>query len=83
MSTNEVISVLMLLTLTGAMLIGFPVAFTLAGVAVLFALGGSLIGQFDMFFFAAVPSRFFGVMTNEILVAVPFRSSLVLTVGSA
>ena len=71
MSTNEVISVLMLLTLTGAMLIGFPVAFTLAGVAVLFALGGSLIGQFDMFFFAAVPSRFFGVMTNEILVAVP------------
>lgn len=71
MAPNEVISILMLLTLSVAMLIGFPVAFTLAGVAVLFALGGSLIGQFDMFFFAAVPSRFFGVMTNEILVAVP------------
>ncbi|MCZ6814230.1 MAG: TRAP transporter large permease subunit [Alphaproteobacteria bacterium] len=64
-------SIMLLITLCGMMLLGFPVAFTLSGVAVLFALIGSLIGEFDMIFYAAVPSRFFGIMSNEILVAVP------------
>ena len=61
----------MLVTLCASMLIGFPVAYTLSGVAVLFAIGGYAIGEFDMFFYAALPSRFFGIMTNEVLVAVP------------
>ena len=61
----------MLVSLCASMLIGFPVAFTLSGVAVLFALGGFAMGEFDMFFYAAIPSRFFGIMTNEVLVAVP------------
>ncbi|MBE0493846.1 MAG: C4-dicarboxylate ABC transporter, partial [Thiomicrospira sp.] len=33
-----------------ALIIGFPVAFTLAGVSLLFALGASLFGVFDMAF---------------------------------
>ena len=71
MTTPEILSVLMLVTVCVTMMFGFPVAFTLSGVAVLFALGGSLLGEFDMFFYAAIPSRYFGVMTNEVLVAVP------------
>ncbi|RMF98845.1 MAG: TRAP transporter large permease subunit [Gammaproteobacteria bacterium] len=53
------------------MLAGFPVAFTLAGVALLFAFGGALAGVFDTAFLATMPSRVFGIMGNETLVAVP------------
>ena len=71
MITPEFLSISMLIVLCLTMLIGFPVAFTLSGIGVLFALIGSLLGEFDLFFYAAVPSRYFGIMTNEILVAVP------------
>ena len=71
MTTPEILSVLMLVTVCVTMMFGFPVAFTLSGVAVLFAFGGAALGEFDLFFYAAIPSRYFGVMTNEILVAVP------------
>lgn len=51
---------------------GFPVAFTLAGVALAFATLGSLFGAFDLnLLVGAMPSRIIGVMTNEVLVAVP------------
>ncbi len=71
MDSAHVLSMVMLLAVCGAMLAGFQVAFTLAGVGVLFALVGQSMGVFDMLFFNALPSRFFGVMTNELLVAVP------------
>lgn len=71
MPLNEILAILLLLTVCGTMLMGFPVAYTLAGVAVFFAFLGKALGQFDLFFFTAVPSRFFGVMSNEVLVAVP------------
>ena len=61
----------MFLTVVAILLTGFPVAFTLAGVALLFALGGMLTGAFDSHYLSAMPSRLFGVMTNETLVAVP------------
>jgi len=64
-------SIMLLITICVVMLFGYPVAFTLSGVAVLFAVIGSLMGEFDIIFYAAIPSRFFGVMSNEILVAVP------------
>ena len=50
---------------------GFPVAFTLAGVALLFGLIGHGLGAFDTSFFFALPQRIFGTMTNEVLIAVP------------
>ncbi len=71
MPLNEVLSILLLIAVCGVMMLGFPVAFTLAGVSVLFALIGAALGAFDVVFFHAIPSRFFGVMTNEVLVAVP------------
>ena len=54
-----------------ALLAGFPVAFTLAGVALIFALLGIMAGIFDPAFLSAFPSRLFGIMSNETLIAVP------------
>ena len=54
-----------------ALMAGFPVAFTLAGVALLFAGIGMLTGTFDPVFLEAFPNRVFGIMTNETLIAVP------------
>ena len=71
MATADIMSVLLLATVCATMMLGFPVAFTLSGVAVAFALIGSSLGVFDIVFYAALPSRFFGIMSNEILVAVP------------
>jgi tripartite ATP-independent transporter DctM subunit len=50
---------------------GFPVAFSLAGTALVFAFGGIVIGEFDSNFLFTLPSRLFGVMTNDTLIAVP------------
>jgi tripartite ATP-independent transporter DctM subunit len=53
------------------MLAGYPVAFTLAGVSLVFAAVGALFGFFEPGYLAAMPSRIFGIMNNETLVAVP------------
>ena len=52
--------------------LGFPVAFSLGGVAILFALIGSLFGEFSWAFFNAMPSRIFGIMSNYTLLAIPY-----------
>ena len=52
--------------------IGFPVAFSLGGVAILFAVIGSAVGEFSFGFFSAMPSRIFGIMSNYTLLAIPY-----------
>ena len=69
---GETLSVLMLIALTGALMIGFPVAFTIGGVAVIFAGIGIALGALDSSYFHALPSRLFGIMKNEALIAVPY-----------
>ncbi|MBT5032624.1 MAG: TRAP transporter large permease subunit [Proteobacteria bacterium] len=54
-----------------ALLLGYPVAFTLAGVALLFASGGIISGYFDPALLKAMPERVYGTMVNETLIAVP------------
>ncbi len=54
-----------------ALLAGYPVAFTLAGVSLIFASVGAVLGIFEMAYLEALPSRVFGVMNNETLIAVP------------
>jgi tripartite ATP-independent transporter DctM subunit len=68
---GEVLSLLMFATTCGVLLLGFPVAFSLAGTAFAFALLGSQLGVFDLRLLGGLPSRYFGVMVNEVLVAVP------------
>jgi len=50
---------------------GFPVAFSLAGTSLAFAGIGMLTGTFDAAFLGAVPNRFYGIMVNTNLFAVP------------
>jgi len=64
-------SILLFLLVVLAMLAGYPVAFTLAGVSLLFALVGTAAGFFDPAYLAALPSRIFGIISNETLIAVP------------
>ena len=66
------LALLMFIATCGVLLLGFPVAFTLAGVPLIFAFIGTSFHVFDLnLLFGAIPSRFVGVMTNEVLVAVP------------
>ncbi len=51
---------------------GYPVAFALAGTALLFAAIGSATGHFDWVLLRAMPERTFGTMSNYTLLAVPF-----------
>ena len=62
---------LMFISVVLVLLAGYPVAFTLSGVALLFALGGTVLGVFDPGFLGAMPSRIFGIMGNQTLIAVP------------
>ena len=50
---------------------GFPVAFALSGSALIFAGLTYTFGVFDPIFMSALPERFFGILTNEALIAVP------------
>jgi len=67
----EQLAVWMMLAVCLVLLLGYPVAFSLAGTALVFASLGALVGHFDSAFLEAVPNRLYGIMTNETLVAVP------------
>jgi tripartite ATP-independent transporter DctM subunit len=53
------------------LLSGYPVAFTLAGTALAFTFIGEATGTFDPAFLQALPNRLYGIITNQILIAVP------------
>jgi tripartite ATP-independent transporter DctM subunit len=67
----EIMALSLFLVVGLSLMGGFPVAFTLAGVALIFAAIGTLLGSFDPAFLGALPNRIFGIMTNETLIAVP------------
>jgi tripartite ATP-independent transporter DctM subunit len=67
----ELISLYMFLAVCLLLMLGYPVAFTLAGTALAFAVGGILAGVFDAGFLSAFPGRVFGTITNTTLIAVP------------
>lgn len=67
----EYLDLLMFAAAAGLLMLGFPVAFTLAGIALMFGLIGLATGHFSYSEFLPYPQRIFGTMTNQILVAVP------------
>jgi TRAP-type mannitol/chloroaromatic compound transport system permease large subunit len=71
MAIAEILDIAMFATACLFLLAGFPVAFTLAGTALIFAILGAALGVFDLSFLGAFPQRIFGTMTNETLIAVP------------
>ncbi|MCP1170134.1 TRAP transporter large permease [Limimaricola litoreus] len=68
---GEILSGLMFFGIIGFLMMGFPVAFTLAGVSLLFGLVGWAVGVFDPSNFGSLPGRYIGFMSSEVLVAVP------------
>src|SRR5690606_12650769 len=68
---GEILAGVMFFAVIGVLLLGFPVAFTLAGTALIFGAAGMLLGVFDPSNFSSLANRYIGFMTNEVLVAVP------------
>ena len=54
------------------LLIGYPVAFSLAAVGLFFAAIAIEHGYFTMALLQALPERVFGIMSNDLLLAIPF-----------
>ena len=67
----EIIPLLLLVLICLALLFGYPVAFTLSGVSILFALVCIPFGIFDESILKSIPLRIFGIMNNVTLLAVP------------
>ncbi len=61
----------MVVALCGLLMAGYPVALTLGGVSLAFAVLGHVLGVMNFAFLGALPQRVFGVMTNEVLLAIP------------
>ncbi|UCE89480.1 MAG: TRAP transporter large permease subunit [Pseudomonadota bacterium] len=68
---SEAMALAMFVTLCVVLLAGYPVAFSLGGTALAFAVLGNLTGSFDAAFLSALPNRLYGIMTNGTLIAVP------------
>ena len=68
---GEILAGLMFFGIIGFLMLGFPVAFSLAGVSLMFGAVGMWFGVFDPSNFGSLANRYIGFMTNEVLVAVP------------
>jgi tripartite ATP-independent transporter DctM subunit len=71
MPLAETLAVLMVVAVIVTLMAGYPVALTLAGVSLMFALLGHMLGAMGLGILGALPQRIFGVMTNETLLAIP------------
>ncbi|MCW8109680.1 TRAP transporter large permease subunit [Alteromonas ponticola] len=67
----EWMAVVLFLVICFVLLFGYPVALTLAGTSLIFAGIGVWSGSFDPSYLNALPSRFYGILTNQTLMAVP------------
>ena len=71
MGLAEILAIVMVVALCGLLMAGYPVALTLGGVSLAFAVLGHVLGVMSFAFLGALPQRVFGVMTNEVLLAIP------------
>ncbi|HKM38616.1 MAG TPA: TRAP transporter large permease subunit [Thiopseudomonas sp.] len=68
---SEVLAIGLFLAICLTLVMGYPVAFVLGGVSLLFAMIGAATGVFEPVFLQALPNRLFGIMNNQTLLAVP------------
>lgn len=68
----DLMAPLMFLGLVAFLLLGYPVAFSLAANGLLFAMVGTHLGYFGLEQLQALPERVFGIMSNATLLAIPF-----------
>ena len=67
----ELLAILMVVAVCCLLFAGYPVALTLGGVSLAFAALGHITGAMSFSFLGALPQRVYGVMTNEVLLAIP------------
>ncbi|MCL7463005.1 TRAP transporter large permease subunit [Pseudomonas sp. NW5] len=67
----ELMAILLFVAICLVLMAGYPVAFTLGGVSLLFAGAGIMLGSFDASYLSALPNRLFGIMNNQTMLAVP------------
>lgn len=68
---TEYLDLIMFAALMLAILTGFPVSFSIAGVGILFAYLGWMLGVMDITLLGAMGQRVFGLISNEVLIAIP------------
>jgi tripartite ATP-independent transporter DctM subunit len=71
MGLAEALAVLLVVAVCGLLFFGYPVALTLGGVSLAFAVLGHMLGVMNFALLGALPQRVYGVMTNDVLLAVP------------
>ena len=70
--SHELMAPAMFAALVVLLLIGYPVAFSLAANGIFFAVLGIHFGLLQPELLQAIPERIFGIMRNETLLAIPF-----------
>src|SRR5690625_4176526 len=65
------LDILMVVALIAGILLGFPVSFTISGIAIIVDALGWALGSFNISLMGALGQRVFGVVTNEVLIAIP------------
>lgn len=68
---TEYLDLIMFAALMAAVLSGFPVSFSIAGVAVIFAYLGWALGVMDVSLLGALGQRAYGLIGNTVLIAIP------------
>jgi tripartite ATP-independent transporter DctM subunit len=68
---GEVLAIAMVVAVCAVLLVGYPVALTLGGVSLIFAVIGAAAGTMDLSLLGALPQRIFGIMNNDVLLAIP------------
>src|SRR5213596_414309 len=63
---------IMFASLVVVLLLGYPAAFSLGAVGLIYAFVGIQLGEFRPDFLQALPERVYGVMNNDTLLAIPF-----------
>jgi tripartite ATP-independent transporter DctM subunit len=67
----ETLAVAMVIAVCALLLVGYPVALTLAGVSLIFAALGAATDTMNPALLGALPQRIFGIMDNDVLLAIP------------
>jgi tripartite ATP-independent transporter DctM subunit len=68
---SEFLAIVMVVAVCALLLVGYPVALTLAGVSLGFAILGAALNVMNLALLGALPARIFGVMSNDVLLAIP------------
>lgn len=68
---NEILLIIFIISIVVALGSGYPVAFALGGVSIVTAVLASFAGLTDISFVASIPSRIYGIVVNDLLIAIP------------